>query len=536
MRRCCLPLPNLYARLPELAAFVPRGLCIVLLSALATAGCQSSASRSANWPATPTRTFVRNGDLYEAFDVNADRRLDLIRRQRDGFVDRFYFAGGLNAAAPQIVRRPAAAPAAQPTVMIILDGVAYERFKGLYKRGHFRLFTRPALLIPTFPTLTDPILDRFFGTGPTPGYEAGYYNAEIKRLSDAYHVYLSGANKPWLRESDYRIGTLLDALMYLAPRRIYYRDLRTARAALDARLAAGDRRPIIYFASTDALGHMLTPPEIDAELRIFDRWLQRLLYDYRGQLELILFSDHGMNTTSEHMVDIADVVREKGLRVTERLRRPGDVVIPRFGLLDLARMHTFDASTRDKLVAALSEESSVELLAWRDEDSVTVQTARGRATLRAGELDGVMHYHYDPTPGDALVLGPALDAMRAAGTWTAEHGAPAEAWRLTTAEHPFPMAPVRLWDGFFVNSVEQPDVAISLKPDWYAGSGFLATVADLKGTHGGLHARASNTFATATAFTLPSPLDHDRLRDIIEETFDFDLPARPPHGVRNRKN
>ncbi|HQL54826.1 MAG TPA: hypothetical protein PLQ87_08970, partial [Phycisphaerae bacterium] len=286
--------------------------------------------------------------------------------------------------------RPQTASAARsqrPWLLLLLDGVAYERMRGLYDAGHFRRFRPPARLISVFPTLTDPAYDHLFGTGPSPGYEAGGFDRRRNRRANGFLQYLRGANEAWARHVDYRLSFFKDAVMYLLPRWVYHAELRRARQIVRRCLAAGRHQVAIYILSTDGLGHMLTPAAIDLELVRLERWIEDVLADAGVPLDIVMLSDHGLSrlpspSAAIRRFDLVGVLRATGLRVTRRLRGPGDVVVPLFGLLDAARLHTADAATRARAIAALRARPEIELVAARDGDSLTVYAGPASARIR----------------------------------------------------------------------------------------------------------------------------------------------------------
>jgi hypothetical protein len=419
-------------------------------------------------------------------------------------------------------------------LVVLLDGVAYERVHGLYAAGRFRRFRPPARLISVFPTLTDPAYDLLFGTGPTPGYEAGYFDRQANRLTGALRTYLRGGNEAWVRHVDYRLSFLKDAIMYLFPKWVYRSELARARRVLNRRLRAGSRQVVLYILSTDGLAHMLAPAEIDMQLLVLERWIERVAGDWGDELDMVLLSDHGLgrlppDCTHIQRFDLGAALRAAGLRLVKRLQRPGDVALPLFGLLDVARLHTFDADTRQRAVGVLRGRAEVELVAERDGDRVRVFTAGATAAIRCRcDALGAPRYSYEPEVGDALRLAEACRALRRAGQMDAAGFATGAAWLAATADADFPAAPERLWEAFFSICREQPDTVVSLTERWYVGSGLLSRFVRLQGTHGGLHRRGTETFAMATSLNLPSPLDLRQLAEFLRRELGW--PPGPPRG------
>ncbi len=424
-----------------------------------------------------------------------------------------------------------AASAARRLLVLLLDGVAYERMRGLHDAGYFRRFHPPARLISVFPTLTDPAYDLLFGSGPTPGYEAGYFDRPTNRLTRALPTYLRGGNEAWVRHVDYRLSFFIDAVMYLFPRWVYRGELRRARQVLDDCLGAGRDVAVLYLLSTDGLAHMLEPAEIDAQLVQLDDWIGRATTDYGGELEIIMLSDHGLGRvpagcTQLERFDLRGVLCGAGLRVGRRLRRSGDVALPLFGLLDVARLHTHDADTRRRAVAATRRCAEIELVAERDGECLRVYAQDAVATIDCRNDMGAARYRYEPECGDPLRLADACRTLGRAGALDADGFATADAWVAASADADFPAGPPRLWEGVFCLSREQPDIVISLGERWYVGSGLLSRFVRMRGTHGGLHKRATETFVMATGLNIGSPLDLRQLAGLLRREFGWP-PALP---------
>ncbi len=478
-----------------------------------------TACRSAvpNWPA-PARTLERGIDTYRAYDLDDDGRVDYLQRLRAGYIDRLYFPADGGDALRHRVVRPVDEPRHAPLVVLLLDGVAFERIQALHAAGRFRLFHPPTRVIAVFPTLTDPAFDLLFGTGPTDGYEAGYFDHSAGRVTDGAGVYLSGRFERWVWMTDYRLNLLEDAIMYLFPRGVFARELQRARKIIERRFAGGARDVVIYLLSTDALGHRLPAPALDRELARLDDFIEQLLFDYRGRLEIAVLADHGMSAVPADRPlrrwDIVATLRAAGLRVTDRPTRPGDVAVPLFGLLDVARVHAFDADTRRRVVALLRSRPECELVVERDGEVLRVYRGAGIAEIvgRPGTA-GRTVYAYRRMSGDPLGVGPAPPEADAEGY------APAAAWLAATHAAEFPAAVPRLWDGFFLLTRERPDVVASLTDGWYVGSGAFSGVVRLWGTHGGLHRRASETFLMTTAGRVDGPLDLSAVGERLREMF-----------------
>lgn len=503
---------------------------IALPAALGALGACGSRAGPPGWWPLPDRTATRGDDRYLHYDLDRDGRLDYVQRVRDGYVDRLYFPPASPGAAAQVIKRPTDDPAGGPLLVLLLDGVAYERIRSLRERGRFRLFRPPTRVISTFPSLTDLAYDSFLGTGPTPGYEAAFFDRAANRLTDGAGVYLRGENERWVRHVHYRLSFFRDVFMYLFPVPTFRGELHRARHALDERLRSGNRVAVVYILSTDALGHMLDREQIEVQLETLDRWLERALYERRGELEIVVLADHSNSAGAQRRFQVLRLLRDSGLRVRARLERPGDVVVPLFGLLDMVRFHTYDDTTRRRLIDVLLSRPEVELLAWPDGDDVRVAGPDGTARIVARSAGAGREYRYASDEGDPLKLESALAELRTRQNADPEGFATAAAWLTATVELAYPAGPPRIWDGLHHLSAERPDLIASLSSGWYVGSGFFAGFVKLQGTHGGLHRRASESFAMGTSLDLTSPMSLEGLFERVRERYAWDPGAEsgPP--------
>ncbi len=477
-------------------------------------GC-ATRDRAVQFPQSPLARIAQPDGELLVYDISGDGRVDYAQWLQDGFKSRLLFpsAGG----GARWVEVDRSAPRRnRPLIVLLLDGVAYDRVAALYDAGRFRLLRPPARLISTFPSLTDVAYDQFFGTGPTPGFEAGYFDRAANRETAGASVYLAGENERWIGAVDYRMSFLRDALMYLMPQSTYTAELNNARRVLDRRLAAGARQVVLYLLSTDGLGHMVSAERMEQRLADLDAWIERAAYDWRGEVEFVVLADHGNTTTPPTRFDIHRRLREAGLRVGKRLDRSGDVCVPLFGLLDMARIHTFDDATRDRVVATLRGRAEISVLAWREGAAAIIETADGAARVTAGEGG---RYRCEVIRGDPLGLSAACagGAERSAGEWL--HATRA-------SEHP--AAAPRLWDAFFRVSLERPDVIVSLSPDAFVGSGFFSALTRMQGTHGGLSREASESFLMSGAADIPATLFLADTSDVLRERFGWPPPAIAP--------
>ena len=101
---------------------------------------------------------------------------------------------------------------------------------------------------------------------------------------------LSGAGIPYIRRLNYDSPGWEKGLPYLLPQWTYRADLNGFRTEFLA-----SRAPVFlaHIASTDALLHVWTAEEARPLLLEFDDMLRDIYLDARGNLGILVFSDHG---------------------------------------------------------------------------------------------------------------------------------------------------------------------------------------------------------------------------------------------------
>lgn len=392
-------------------------------------------------------------------------------------------------------------------LILILDGLPFALMDEMWQEGSFRLFHRPGRMIGPFPSLTDVSLSEVFHVGAPLGYEACYYDRCHGRLSDGAQVYLSGANEPWVRATDYRLSFIEDAIMYLFPGGVFKRELAHSRRVLDRH---GSDRTVLYILSTDGLAHRLDWETTKRHLRLLDRWLETIVYDRGARIQVTMFGDHGNTFVPTRRLELKRALKSAGLRPVRTLRRSGDVAVPEFGLINFAQLCVFDEPTKAKVVSACRHLEGVELVVFRDRAGgpVRVLSGSGEARVhRRSERDDAGRktrwYRYERVSGDALELAGIAEQLACQGKLDAEGFARDEDWLMATFDHRFPDCLARL-DDATAGAVENPaDVLLSLRQGWHAGDPSLGAWVELAGTHGALDRASTNSFVMSTMFESP---------------------------------
>lgn len=488
---------------------IPRFVCVLLLigASIAAPGCAGPGPKL--FPPAPLREApTQEGGTVRDYDLDGDRKPDFSETlsPQGRVVLLRYDPEGEESLANQARRAVTAAD--DRHLMIIVDSVPYSLVKDLYEQGRFRLFYPPARQVAPFPVMTDLSLAEFYGVSPCAGAESEFYDGG--RLSDGYNLYTTERNTPWHRFMDYYMSTPAHAFTYLAPSSWYDRELRHIQ---DLFLARCRKEPApgqpfsAYCVGPSALGAKHGRSGHAEGLIRLDRLCEQLMFDTRGKLQITLLSDHGHYLGRSRRIDLREYLAECGYRVTSRLERAGDVVVPEFSVVTYAGVYT---ANPPRVAGDAVQMEGVELAAYREaENVVMVLDRRGAARLhRRGKS-----YRYEPLRGDPLRLKNTMESLRRVNRLTSDDYAPDELLFEATCELPNPDAVHRLWRAFHGLMEHPPDVLLSIADGYHSGSALMSKLVRISATHGNLGQAGSYGFVMSSVGVLPPILRMESLRD-----------------------
>lgn len=425
----------------------------------------------------------------------------------DGTIDRFATPAG-EWLRPGLVGEP------RRWVVICLDAAPYEVMAALWDRGHFREFHRPSAVVSSFPSDSETAITETLHTDPVPGYEHRYFDRAANELRGGLRSTLTrrrdAARIPYLDRFDYAAPGWHRAVQYVLVRRAWHAEMGRLQ-----RLLRENRRPVFHahVSSGDPIFHMLTREEFEPLLEEFEAVVREAYLDARGELGVVLWSDHGNSLALSRGVPLDEMLRARGWRRRPALEDPRDVVIPAYGLVGF-----FAVYTREENVAKLARDLAalegadfvVHRLPAGEPGAVLLGADGSRATLRWSD-DGA-RYRYESENGDPLGLAPVFATLAEAGELENGWARDADLFAATaTAWYPDAAARIRGWA---TNHVQNPsDLMVSLKPGWYQGRSFFDFAVTMRGTHGAMERTSSLGFAAAT-HPLPPAL---RLADLLPE-------------------
>jgi hypothetical protein len=479
------------------------------LAGLQQPGCAPSGPRPVLFPVTPVSIHALDkGCMERLYDTDHDGRPDCSERlNAAGIVDALRYDdnhdGCLDdqdkpvvlADIPQAERRD---------LVIILDSIPYSMVESLWLEGRFRLFYHPTRVISPFPVMTDLAISDFLGRLPCPGVESAYFDGQV--LRDGYAGYAEKKNVPWMDYVDWHLEPVTHASVYLGPRAWYAHELREIH---DAFRKSNKERMITYVVGTSAMGARIGRNGHQAALIELDRLCQQLMFETRGRVRMSMLSDHGHHLGASRRIPLSDLLAEFGYRVGTRLERPGDVVVPEFGMVTCAVIHTHE---RQEVARDVLGIEGMELTAYRDPaDRVIVLSRTGRAAITRSAAG----LSYQPDFGDPLELMPILAALRQQGKLSPDGFVDDSQLISEMVSCTYPDVLHRLWRAFHGLVQHTPDVLVSTDDGYHCGSAFMSTVAHLTAAHGNLRRWSSTGFSMTMAGNLPKAVRMENLRQAL---------------------
>jgi hypothetical protein len=436
-----------------------------------------------------------------AYDPTGDGQADYAEHLSDaGWIDRLFFDDDGDGAWDEVVERSNAVPTHQ--LVLILDSVPFEMVAAAHGHGRFALFHSPSRVVSPFPAMTDMSLNELLGTSPSRGLESDFYDGE--RLISGWRGYPHADNSPWLAHVDWYFPYKLHGRAYLKPERYFLIELARIERAL---ARAADGTLVAYCVGPSALGFSIGREGHLCGLAAVERFCRMLVHRYRGRIAITLLSDHGHDLVASRSVELRRLLVRLGYRVTTRLRDPGDVVAPDFGLISCAGVYTQSPS---QVAADLVQADGIEHALYRDGDDVVVLAADGRA--RIAPCAGGWTYRCEF--GDPLALAAIIEQLRGAGA-VDDCGCIDDAALFgATVDHVHPDALDRCWRAYHGLIEHTPDVLLSLASGWHWGSPFIDRHMSVTGSHGSLNRAGTIGFVMSTEGELPEVL---RMRDLSVE-------------------
>lgn len=364
-------------------------------------------------------------------------------------------------------------------LLLCLDGVPHKLIEQEKSRGLFDTFGAPTRLLSPFPTMTNVALSAMLGASPPAGYESLYFDRGARELRGGIRKYL-GRRTPdkipssYMDDLDYQEPLPFEFLIYVAPEKIWRADMQRFRERF--RTAPQNRDYFAFLKATDGLLHAQGPERLAIALESLDKILREIQQYCGDDIEIVMFSDHGMNLEENRRANLASTLQRRGFRV----------VIPAFGLCSYAAIYCDNADQIPEIAVASAEVTGIDFAIYKDAADVVIESERGRARI---EYDPATEsYRYVMAGGDPLELSTFDDGF-----------ATEEVWFEQTAGHRYPNALPNIYKSLFTPRVKHTaDVLISLKDGYYCGWTPFGRFVRLAATHGNALQASSNAFLMST--------------------------------------
>lgn len=381
-------------------------------------------------------------------------------------------------------------------LLLGLDGVPHKLMEHAKGRGLFDSFGAPTRLLSPFPTMTNVALSAMLGASPPAGYESLYYDRAAGEMRGGIRKYI-GRRTPdkvpssYMDDLDYQEPLPFEFLIYVAPEKIWRADMQRFRERF--RAAPPDRDYFAFLKATDGLLHAQGPERLAIALESLDKILREIQQYCGDEIEIVMFSDHGMNLEENRRAHLASTLQRRGFRV----------VIPAFGLCSYAAIYCHDADQIPEIAVASAEVTGIDFAVYKDAADVVLESERGRARIEY--QPDTESYRYVMTTGDPLELGSFDNGF-----------ASEQVWFDRTAGHRYPNALPNIYKSLFTPRVKHTaDILLSLKDGYYYGWTPFGRFVRLAATHGNALQASSNAFLMSTNRQFPPFVGADDAKPLL---------------------
>jgi len=389
-------------------------------------------------------------------------------------------------------------PTSPNTLLLALDGVGHHHLVQARARGAFAGWPEPRPLVSTFPSMTNigfvAILSPL-EPSPMPGYEVRHFDHRENRIVGGSPIGLKKQLGAWRGLFDASTTSLWGkAFIHLWPKAGARRELDRIEKLV---LEHPQERMLGLVSSSDTLAHVDGDEAtirllLDVSARV-DRLRSEHAARHGRPLRVIVLSDHGNGGGKVRAAGgIRRVLEEAGLRPTDRLLGPTDIVVVSYGVCGYGSLFLARERAETAAAAVLGHEG-VELAAWISaEGELRVRGRDGEALVRWRGAAPFRRMTYEPRIGDPLRLAGPRSELERAGRLDDDGFAYESDWFEVSGAGDYPDALTRLVDGLagrFVNNAAT--VLFSYAPGYALGirtarAGAWLLGGKLEATHGGL--------------------------------------------------
>jgi hypothetical protein len=375
--------------------------------------------------------------------------------------------------------------------------------------------------------MTNIALSTMLNATPPLGYESLYFDRAARRLRGGVGKYI-GRRTPakipssYMEALDYQEPLPFEFLVYVAPEAVWRADLRRFREEFDR--APQTRHFFAFIKATDGLLHIRGRKHLDTALESLNQILQEIHAHYGADLEIVLFSDHGMNLEENRRIHLQTHLRKCGYtlasHLNEKMRR--SVAIPAFGLCGYAAIYCAHDEMMPSLAEAVVELMGVDLALYRERDSTSVMVMgrRGMARINRQARGQKTFYRYEQMTGDPLQLASIIEQLRTEALLDERDFASDQAWYQKTTAHVYPDALANLYAALHDGRVQHTaDLLLNLEDGYYFGATIFSRFVKLAATHGNALPSSTSAFLMSTHRTYPAHLRANCARNYFLQSF-----------------
>jgi hypothetical protein len=383
--------------------------------------------------------------------------------------------------------------------------VPWQAIDAARREGLFQFLHEPGRVISPFPTMTNIGMNAMLGARPTLGYENLWFDREAGRMRGGAMKYIQRRHLDDERRGynhclDYEEPMQYEFLVYVLPERIFASDVSLM---IDRFRRSEGPDFLAFLKSTDGVIHLGGREKLQRILHQLDAALAQLHEDYRGKLEIVIFSDHGNAIRPFSRVPLEDHLRPHGFEVSNRIRGPRSIIIPGFGLCSYAPIYTAEENRRplaECLASVPGVDFAVFLPIEPGTDAANVTELIGRRGHARIRLDRERQaFRYEVVQGDVLALGPTMARLESEGRLSSDGYATDQVGFEATRDHQYPDALRNVWRSVREHVESRADVLVSFEDGSCYGSAIFDHIVTMKATHGSALQSTSYSVLASTA-------------------------------------
>ena len=366
-------------------------------------------------------------------------------------------------------------------LVLALDGIPYDVFVEMQRKGSFAGFRPAARMVSTFPALSDVAFAQIEGSVPPSGYQTRHFDPATGEMVGNNVDALSERAHPKIASdaSSHSVGHRIYG--YIAPMRVARSELHEIGEEM---LASKKDVFVAYLGTSDAVLHLHGREGAREFLLEVDRYLQALQARVRErsgrELKIDIVSDHGSTMMPSRVVPVQQAFEACGFRRNMKMEGERDVAFALPGIVGSMAISVRPA-VLEEAAQCLAPLEGVDLVVVNRGDVVGVLGPGGEAEVRLVST-APERYSYRALRGDPLGL---LELTPGQPGDTREFDQ-AELFALTRdGAWPDPLR--RLWRAFHGEVGSPSSLLLSLRDGYEVGNPALRFATKLRGGHAGTH-------------------------------------------------